>query len=480
MALRIDEPAPGPSSWVPRRRARHLSAGTRMLFTFGLLVFGITSLYTSAALLARVTPALFPGETLSSVIPGPIPAASILSEPGADSVFNRRINILVMGLDSRPGQEDDFTLPPEERLKARTDTLMVASVDPVTESITFLSFPRDLVISVHPAKGQPYDTRINESFYEGVLSGGDLEAGAEQVQRDLKANFGVETDYWVILDFRGVADVIDAIGGIDVTVPEELAIDEWWYSDDDKTHQLISIPAGHHNLDGYMAVAFSRNRDPSDLTRIKRQQLVMDAAVTEVFAQGLLSPSRWPDLWSSYKSTIETNIPNGRLPGYANLVRDTRGNIQNYSLGDPVGDSPTVWDGWLYGGAVLYWDPENVRYWISRAFPPAEYANAVVEIQTALGPGRDDEALAVGRHIEFDMAIPTVYLGPPAEPSLSSEVLVYGDDRRSLAEDIARALQLPKSVIRELPRDDESLPDILVVLGEDAQLREPEVSAAGG
>jgi hypothetical protein len=228
-----------------------------------------------------------------------------------------------------------------------------------------------------------------------------------------------------------------------------------------------------------MAVAFSRNREPSDLARIKRQQLVLQSAVTEVFAQGLLSPSKWPGLWDSYESTIQTDVPNGRLPGYANLVRETRGNMTTYSVGDPVGDEATVWDGWLFGGSVLYWDEENVRYWIARAFPPAQYANAVVEVQTALGPGREEEALAIGRHIEFDMAIPTVYLGPPAEPSLVSEIVVYGDDRRRLAEDIARELQLPASIIRELPRDNEMLPDVLVILGEDAEIRPQQVGAGG-
>ncbi len=480
MALRSDVPGPGPASWVPRGRVRPRSTGTRLLFVFGLLLFGITSLYTSAALLARVTPALFPGETLSGVLPGPIPAKGILSEPGPSSVFNRRINILVMGVDSRPDQENDLTLPIEERFKARTDTLMVASIDPVTNSINFLSFPRDLVITVHPREGWPYDTRINESFLEGLQSGQSVEAGAQQVQRDVEENFGVETDYWVILDFRGVADMIDAMGGVDIVVPQELAFQDWWYSDDDVTHKLISIPPGRQSLDGYMAVAFSRNREPNDLARIERQQIVLQAAVTEVFAQGLLSADRWPGLWNAYRSTVKTDVPNARLPGYANLIRQTRGNMTTFSIGDPVGESPTVWDGWLFGAAVLYWDPENVSYWIARTFPSREYAEATVEIQNARGPGQELEALAIGRYIEFDMAVPTVYIGPDAPQAPTSQILVFGDDRRKLAEDIARALDLPLAVIVVRPRDDDSLPDVRVILAADAVLPATDRLAAGG
>jgi polyisoprenyl-teichoic acid--peptidoglycan teichoic acid transferase len=161
------------------------------------------------------------------------------------------------------------------------------------------------------------------------------------------------------------------------------------------------------------------------------------------------------------------------------LVRETRGRTTSYSLGDPVGDKATVWDGYLFGGAVLFWDPENVRYWIARTFPPREYANAVVEIQDALGPGHEEEALAIGRHFEFDLAIPTVYLGPPAAGPRATEIVVYGDDRAKLAEDIARALQLPLSIIHEEPRSDESLPDVLVILGDDAELNPADLSAGG-
>ena len=463
---------PQDSRFVPRTvpRGPALSRGSRLLFVAGLLIFGVTSIYTSIALLARVTPALFPGQTLAQVLPGPLSPSAIVNDPGAGSVFNRRINILVLGTDARPDQENDITLPVEERFKARTDTIMVASVDPATETTTFLSFPRDMVIDINRKNGSKYQSRINESFLEGLQNEKSLEAGAEQVQRDLKANFGIDTDYWVIMDFRGVARIVDAVGGIDIAIPEELAIEEWWYSDDDKDHRLISIAAGQQHLDGYMAVAFSRNRDPNDLARIQRQQIVIQAAVVQAFSQGIFSPGRWPGMWDAYRNTITTNVPGGRLPGYANLLRETRGRITTYSVADPVGGQPTVWDGYLFGAAVLYWHPENVRYWIARTFPRAEYASATVEIQNAAGPDGENVALAIGRFLEFEKALPTVYLGGDAPAGSATEIVVYGDERRVLAEDIADWLKLPRSAIRELPREGDWQPDVVLIVGADVQL----------
>ncbi len=463
------------------RAGRHgLSGGARLLFLGALLTFGMVSIYSSVVMLARVTPALFPGQTLAEIIPGSIEPKALINDPGKSSVFNRRINILVMGLDTRPGQETDQSLPLEERFKARTDTIMVASIDPVTETTTFLAFPRDLVIDVHPKAGGSYRTRINESFLQGLQAEKTVEAGAEQLQLDLRKNFAIETDYWVILDFRGVAAVVDAVGGIDVNIPEELAIRKWWYSDDDKDHRQISIEAGGQHLDGYMAVAFSRNRDPSDLARIERQQIVMQAAIAKAFAAGVLSPSRWPGMWDAYRDTIKTNVPAGRLPGYANLLRETRGRITTYSIGDPVNDRPTVFDGNLFGASVLFSNPENVRYWIAKTFPKAEYAAATVEIQNGLGPEGENLALAIGRYLEFDRVLPTVYVGPEAPAGSATEIVVYGDERRVLAEDIADWLKVPRTSIRELPREGDWQPDVVLVVGSGVSLPSDAVSVAAG
>ncbi len=74
-----------------------------MLFLFAIVVFGLAAIYTSLTLLARITPALFPGQTLASVpIIREIPTKIVDTKPSDQSVFNRRINLLIIGLDRRP------------------------------------------------------------------------------------------------------------------------------------------------------------------------------------------------------------------------------------------------------------------------------------------------------------------------------------------------------------------------------------------
>jgi hypothetical protein len=266
----------------------------------------------------------------------------------------------------------------------------------------------------------------------------------------------VQTDYWVILDFRGVAGIVDAMGGIEVTIPEDLAFQDWWYSDDDVTHRLISVPPGRQFLDGYMAVAFSRNRDPNDLARIDRQQVILQAAVTEVFAQGLLSPGRWPGLWESYRSAVKTNVPNARLPGYANLLRETRGNMTTFSVGDP---SASPRPSGTAGFTAPLSSTGTPTMCGTGSHAPSQNGNTLRPRSKSRtpGPGQEHDALAIGRFIEFEMAVPTVYIGPDAPQAAASQipssVTTAGSSRRT-----SRAARPSRAVIQVLPRESDSSP----------------------
>lgn len=432
------------------------------MFVLALLVFLCASLFTMLALLGRVTPMLFPGKNILNVrgLSQLSSIAPAIAQPGANDIQNRRINLLVMGLDRRPGESD---------ISGRTDSLLVASIDPVTRTTNMLSFPRDLWIDIHAPDGKVYQDRINASFAAGVANGKSAEAGAEQVKRDLRENFGIEITHWVVMDFFAVEQLIDAVGGIDVDIPYELSVGNWFYSDDDVHGRYVSFPAGVQHLDGYNAVAFGRNRDPDDFARVKRQQLVITTALSKVFSLGLLNNPA--GLYDAYSNLIKTDVPKSRMPGYGLLLKDTGGRNKTFSMGDPVNGLQTV-ESWTTpdGRSVQLWNPENAQYWLSQVFTKSAYASSNVEIQN--GYGGDDgaaRAAALGRYLAYSKGLPTVYYGPdqPVQPSTS--IVLYGD-KGQLADDVARWMNLPSSAIRVLPKGDTSLPDVVIVVGKDFKI----------
>lgn len=424
-------------------------------------------------MLARVSPALFPGKNIINVpVIGDIQRKIAITPPSDDSAYNSRKNILIMGVDQRPLGPDAEKLPDEVRFAGRTDTLMVATVDPLAKTMSFLGFPRDMYIDIHPPQGGTYKDRINASFVLGLNNGHSVDAGAKQLEKDMKANFGIDIDYYVLMDFKGVEKLVNAVGGVDLDIPYELSVPSWYYSDDDEHAVWLSFPAGPQHLDGYHAVAFGRNRDPSDMTRIKRQQLVLQGAIKKVFAQGLLNPTTWPELWDAYSSTVKTDMPKSKMVGLAPLLQSTNGRATTYSVGDPVDDKPTVWGEMTDEGAsVLEWDPQNVQYWLTQTFTKAAYSQSTVEIQNGFGTDGAARAASLGRFLVYSKGLPTVYYGPdqPARPDTA--IILYSDKKRELADDIAKWLNIPPSTIKVQPRgEDSTLPDVVIVIGRDYKI----------
>ena len=460
-----------PSRERARARTRGLTKTQRFLFVLALVTFGLASSYTSVALLARVTPALFPGKSITnlvgniSVLGNLEPLTFGISAPDESSSFNKRINLLIMGVDQRPlGQYED-KLPEVDRWGARTDTLMVATIDPIAKTMSFLGFPRDMVIDVHTT-AFTYQDRVNASFVTGLNAGQTADAGAAQLEKDLKLNFGIDINYYVLMDFTGVEKLVDAVGGVDLDVPDDLSIPGWFYSDDDVHGVYVSFPPGKQHVDGYHAVAFGRNRDPSDMSRVKRQQVVLKAALQKVFNEGLLSPDTWPGLWDAYSSTIKTDIPYGKMAGYSLLMQATNGRASYLSVGDPVDGRPTVWGAQLGEASVLDWDPDNVQYWLSQTFTKAAYSQSTVEIQNGYGDGGAARTASLGRYLAYSKGLPTVYYGPDQAPQQETTITLYAEPKRVLAEDIARWLNVPKEQIKIASKgEDTTLPDVVIVVG---------------
>lgn len=460
MATRVERVPQGAGRSTPRQIASTRSTGRlrRLLFALALVTCACATLYAAMGMMVRVTPELFPGQTFPNPVARILPGPLAFEKPGENSVFNRRRNLLIVGLDARPGQRllDLY----------RTDTVMVATLEPNSKTAAVLAFPRDLYITITLPDGATYQDRINASYMEGVRRTNSFAGGIDQLKRDMKNNFGIEVDHWVILDFQGVEQLIDALGGIDVDIPYELSVPNWYYSNDDRNATWIAFPPGSMHLDGYGAVAFGRYRGDSDTYRVKRQELVLQAAFSKALRGGVFDNPL--GLWNAYQDAVQTDLSTAQIVSLAPLLAQVRGDIATYSVADPVNGKETVWGfATPSGDAVLGWDPNNVEYWLRQVFSKNAYAGAVVEIWNGYGEEGFRRAEALGQYLEYGKGLPNVYLGPDVDAQPGTTILMFGSGRREMAEDIAAWLGLPENRIEVRERTNAAQPDLVIVIGQD-------------
>lgn len=256
---------------------------------------------------------------LSSFLPAPTqavggnatPAAQAGKEtppPTAEPLLQKRMNILLLGIDQRPGETGPF----------RTDTMIVVTIDPETGALGMLSIPRDLWVPI-PGYGE---NRINTAHFLGDLHkypGG----GPALAKKTISYNFGFPVHYYMRLNFEGFRRLIDMIGGVDIDVPYEIRDDQ--YPDENYGYDPLYIPAGRIHMDGALALKYARTRKAdSDFQRARRQQQIILAVKDKVLNLNLL-PSllpKIPELLRTLSDSIQTDIPTEELIQLARLARD--------------------------------------------------------------------------------------------------------------------------------------------------------------
>lgn len=210
-----------------------------------------------------------------------------------------RVNILILGTDRRD----------EGEKAARTDTMMVASLDPVANRAVVLSIPRDLWVFI-PGYGEG---RINTAHFYGELNGGQGPALAKET---VEANLGIPIDYYVRLDFEGFKEIVDTLGG--VTIDVEAPIRDDMFPDDNYGYRAIYIPAGRQEMDGEMLLQYVRTRHGgNDFERMRRQQQTLRALAQRALDLNLLP--RLPALINTALDAISTDIQPLEILALANL-----------------------------------------------------------------------------------------------------------------------------------------------------------------
>jgi polyisoprenyl-teichoic acid--peptidoglycan teichoic acid transferase len=215
-----------------------------------------------------------------------------------------RVNILLLGIGGDGHDGADLT-----------DTLMIASIDPVNKKAALVSLPRDLWVTT------PYGTSKINAVYsyakqralaQGKSTQDAEDYGLSQIQDEVKTVTGITINYHALVDFQAFEDAVNTVGGVDINVTSETAVTDYMY--DEATHKpyTLNVQPGLQHFDGLRALMYARSRHTSprgDFDRAERQRLLIEAIAKKVSsASTYTNPVKLSQLMDNFGSHVSTDI----------------------------------------------------------------------------------------------------------------------------------------------------------------------------
>ena len=269
--------------------------------SLGAVIFVQASQANGIASVMTVTPEILPTAVLAYRHFDNIVLGESLALPDGSSIElvpwdgESRFTTIVVGLDRRPG---------DTGLLYRTDTMMLVSLDPNTNQIGVLSIPRDLFVQI---PGYSQLQRINTALVLGESQ--QQGNGPDLMMQTVQWNFGIRVHDFIAVDFQAFIDVVDVIGGIDITTTT--IINDPQYPNMNYGYDPFYLPVGEHHLNGYDALRFARTRHgSSDINRAQRQQQVIGAIRDRILTLDMVSTfiGQVPLLWQSWEDNVYTGL----------------------------------------------------------------------------------------------------------------------------------------------------------------------------
>ncbi len=378
-----------------------------------------TSTSGASTLSAPTATVLVAGYPLITSTVGPLPTSAVIdpshyrAEPGDAPLLVQdpgTINIMLLGVDSQ-GNAD--------RRYSRTDTLIIASINPNIPSVSLLSIPRDLQVHIPGHE----DDRINTAWRTGYLDkypGG----GPAFLALVLRKNFGIKIDHYVRVDFAGFVKTVDQLGGVQViaecelhdTFPDPTSLFNGTVAH--STRNLDVYP-GKVQLDGYQALMYARSRESTtDFDRARRQQKVIRALFDKVRHSNLLANAI--GLYSTVRANIDTDLGLTSVPEFVNIAQHVGDlSIKSRVITYPLVKSFTRAD----GAMVLLPTPAVIPYIADALSPPAgNRTQTRINVEVVNASGRKDmEAVAADRLTWEGFAVTSASVAPNVQAHTTIE-----------------------------------------------------------
>lgn len=369
-----------------------------------------------------------------------------------------RISFLLLGVDQRC----DETGP------THTDSIMLATLDPVTKSASVLSVPRDLWVEI-PGFGVD---RINQAYYFGQVY--EYPGGGQALAREtIAATLGVHIDYYLAIDFEAFTTIVDLIGGIEIDVPE--TIDDPDYPDNCYGYDPFHIEPGIQQLDGAMALKYARTRATfgGDVDRAGRQQAVMQAAFDKVLQLDMIPQliREAPQIWQTLQENVRTNLSLDEIIQLGLLVKDVQ--IQMAVIDYRYVYNETTPD----GRQVLVPNREEIRKLRDQLFAPPPVPTPVIENLPTLVADENARVAIYNGTAVFGLAAATqTYLqsmnvnvteigNADAATYRTTQIIDYGAHPNTLFY-LIQLLQIPPLNVSNGTQPEGEF-DMLIILGDD-------------
>jgi len=309
-------------------RPRYLSGGQRAV---GIMVVCLLCLAGGTPALAGARYAFVQRDLISSVFASDTKSATVPKTVSKADPWRSqpRVNVLLLGSDAGAG-----------RIGARTDSIIVASIDTRTGNTLLISLPRSLerlpfppgpLRDVYPngfrAPGNEGEQLLNAVYgtvpalHPGILGATD-NLGADVLKLGVGEALGLKLDYYLMINLEGFAQLVNSLGGVTVNVNEWVAIggatdghhlpDDW------------IAPGEQRHLGGVDATWFARGRfGTTDYARMKRQRCVVQAIIDTADPVKVLT--RYQQLASTAKDIVRTDIPQPLLEAFVDLSMRIKG-----------------------------------------------------------------------------------------------------------------------------------------------------------
>lgn len=247
-----------------RRRGRVIRRGL-LIGVLGVLLVGVV---TAGAWVTSLMSRLNDGEVITSDLLATLTDSDVTREP---------FYMLLLGTDGRPGEET-----------YRTDSIILARVDPTDKEVTLVSIPRDTAYVY-----QGSTVKINAVFSYG---------GSDDMVQAVNDLCGVQISEYAEINFDGLKALVDAVGGIDIYVPEGDGVD-------DPEAGPVVIEPGQQHMDGEAALTFCRARHQfadGDYTRMRHQRMVLGALAEKILNN--LDVTTVPALMNQLADMVKTSL----------------------------------------------------------------------------------------------------------------------------------------------------------------------------